>query len=159
MMAYGLDLVGYFLGWTFIAYWTHRAAHAFDFLWKFHREHHVVVYEGKFEFSWWNLVGWVNDWKSTLDDWLTEIIPLGLYIWIFPAAWPVVIYYYIDSSLSEGILDHNPRIDVPGLAMGRYHLAHHDDMRVNFDNYTRLWDWVFGTRNKLPSKAERPALA
>ena len=146
---YFIELLGYFPLWTLLIYCTHRLAHSIPALWHFHQAHHAVSYDGKWEFSWWNLIGWFNDWRSTLDQWLTEIIPTILYILLFHDAWPIAVLYYIDSFLSEGITDHNPRIAVPGLAMGRYHLAHHADMTMNFDLYTHFWDWVFGTRHHV----------
>lgn len=30
--------------------------------------------------------------------------------------------------------------------MGRYHLRHHANLSVNFDQFTHFWDWVFGTK-------------
>ena len=45
-----------------------------------------VRYAGDYEFSAWNLVGWFNDWRSTADQWITEILPLAIMIWIWPGA-------------------------------------------------------------------------
>ena len=146
MHVYVLTLAAYFLIWTLVIYWTHKAAHSFEWLWQFHQAHHEVEYNGELEFSWWNLVGWFNDWRSTLDQWITEVIPTGVFILIFPDAWPIAIFYYIDGFvLAEGLTDHNPRIDVPGLSMGRYHLLHHKNPNVNYDLYFRIWDRLFGT--------------
>ena len=127
-------------------YTMHRAAHQVPILWYLHRGHHKVQYRGDWEFSWWNLLGWFNDWRSTLDQWIIEVIPTGLLVVIFPESWPIAVYYYIDGFvLAEGITDHNPRICIPGLAMGRYHLRHHANLKVNFDQFTHFWDWIFGT--------------
>ncbi len=144
-MVYLFELAGYFFAWTLILYWTHRAAHRLEFLWRFHSAHHETHYDGSFEFSWWNLIGWFNDWRSTLDQWIVEIIPTAIFIAVFPAAWPLAVLYFVDNALAEGITDHNPRIRVPGLAMGRYHLVHHEDHGANLDVYTPFWDRVFGT--------------
>ena len=144
---YPITLLGYFLLWTLVIYVMHRVAHKAPFLWYFHRHHHQVSYRGEWEFSWWNTLGWFNDWYSTIDQWLLEVIPTIALITAFPDAWPIGVYYYIDGfCLAEGITDHNPRICIPGLAMGRYHLRHHANLSVNFDQFTHFWDWVFGTK-------------
>ena len=75
-----------------------------------------------------------------------EIIPTVLLVIVFPDAWPLAVYYYIDGfCLAEGITDHNPRLCIPGISWGRYHLRHHANLKVNFDQFTHFWDWVFGT--------------
>ena len=145
-------LTAYFFLFTFIVYWTHRASHTFSWLWYLHKGHHQVQYVGKWEFSWLNLIGWFNDWRATLDQWITEIIPLLIMIWFWPKAWPLAVLYYIDGFvLAEGLTDHNPRINIPGLAMGKYHLLHHQRPNVNYDHYFRLWDTVFGTKRNVTS--------
>ncbi len=150
MISYILNLTICFFLFTFIIYWTHRAAHSFSFLWKFHKSHHVVNYAGDCEFSWLNLIGWFGDWKATTDQWITEILPLLAIMVVWPQAWPIAVLYYIDGFiLAEGIVDHNPRINIPGLAMGRYHLIHHQDCSVNYDLYFRLWDTIFGTKRHV----------
>ena len=144
---YLLRMTGYWIIWTLVMYLMHRAAHDIPALWYFHRWHHMVTYQGEWEFSWWNLVFWFNDWYSTVDQWIMEIIPTALFIYIFPETWPFGVYYYLDGvCLSEGITDHNPRICMPILSMGRYHLRHHANLGVNYDQFTHLWDWVFGTQ-------------
>ncbi len=145
-MAYFFELCGYFLLWSLIIYWTHRSAHMIPFLWQFHHAHHQVAYNGELEFSWWNVIGWFNDWPSTLDQWITEIIPMIVFVLVFPDAWPIAVLYYIDGFiLAEGLTDHNPRLEIPGLSMGRYHLKHHANPNVNFDLYFHFWDQLFGT--------------
>lgn len=149
VIVYGLELLGYFLLWTGLLYGLHCLAHRSAFLWRFHRAHHQVKYDGSFEFSWRNLIGFYNDWPSTIDQWLLEILPTLSLILLFPRAWPIGILYFIDNIFAEGITDHNPRIRPPFLAMGRYHLAHHRDPQVNLDGFTQFWDWVFGTRKPV----------
>lgn len=142
--------VGYFLAWTCILYWLHRAGHAFEPLRKLHRAQHGIAYDGKWEFEWGNLIGWFNDWRCTADQWLCEILPTAVFVLLFPDAWWIAVYYYFDGlAFSEGLIDHNPRIDIPFWSPGRYHLAHHADPTVNFDHYTWLWDWVFGTFRRV----------
>ncbi|MCV3274383.1 sterol desaturase family protein [Roseobacter sinensis] len=150
ILLYIAELFLFFILFTFVVYWTHRAAHKFAFLWYLHSSHHAQRYKGEFEFSWLNLIGWFNDWRATADQWVTEILPLCVMLYIWPDAWPIAVLYYVDGFvLAEGITDHNPRIDIPGLAMGRYHLKHHQDHSVNYDQYFRLWDTVFGTRRDV----------
>lgn len=149
-MSHLLEFLLLLLLWTMMIYWTHRLAHRLPCLWRFHSAHHAVEYKGEYEFSWWNLVGWFNDWKSTIDQWLTEIIPTTLFVLVFPQAWPILVIYYVDGFvLAEGLTDHNPRIDIPALSMGKYHLRHHADMSGNYDLYFRLWDKVFGTQLRV----------
>lgn len=149
-LIYLVQLCLYFLLFSFVVYWTHRIAHNTKFLWYFHKAHHSILYAGDYEFSWWNLVGWFNDWQATVDQWVTEIIPLLIMIYIWPGAWPIAVLYYLDGFiLAEGITDHNPRINIPGLAMGRYHLMHHQNTTVNYDQYFRLWDTIFGTKRDV----------
>lgn len=149
MFLYLLELGAYFLLWTGLLYGLHRLAHRWDVLWRWHQAHHAVVYAGANEFSWRNLVGFYNDWASTFDQWLLEILPTILFIALFPRAWPLGFLYLADNIFAEGITDHNPRICPPLLAMGRYHLAHHVDSRINFDGFTQFWDWVFATRRAV----------
>jgi len=143
---YLLRLAGYYLVWTFAIYILHRAAHHIPILWQFHRYHHMTSYKGQWEFSLWNLVLWFNDWHSTISQWILEVIPTIVLLVVSPEAWPIGLLYYIDGCcLSQGVTTHNPRICLPGLAMGRYHLRHHANLRVNYDQNTHFWDWVFGT--------------
>ncbi|WP_343564317.1 sterol desaturase family protein [Kiloniella sp. b19] len=148
-LIYLLELAGAFLVFTFVTYWTHRIAHCWKPLWYLHEAHHSVPYKGEYEFSLLNLVGWYNDWRSTLDVWVTEVLPMAGLVLLWPATWPLAVLFYIDNVLSEGLTDHNPRINIPGLAMGKYHIEHHKDMSVNFDGYFRLWDKVFGTQRNV----------
>ncbi|WP_374650304.1 sterol desaturase family protein [Dongia sp.] len=143
------EQLGYFLVWTGLLYGIHRLAHRWAPLWQLHRAHHEEVYDGSFEFAWTNLLFIYGSWRTTLDQWLCEIVPTIAFIAAVPRAWPLGILYLLDNIFAEGITDHNPRISPPLLAMGRYHLAHHKNSRVNFDGFTQFWDWVFRTRYQI----------
>lgn len=141
-----LEFFGYFALWTGVLYCMHRLAHQVPWMWTLHRRHHHQIYDGSFEFSPWNLIGFYNDWPSTADQWLTEIGPSILFVILMPQSWPILVIYLIDNIFAEGITDHNPRLSLPLLSMGRYHLRHHTNPKVNFDGFTQLWDWIFRTR-------------
>lgn len=139
-------IVVYFLCWTFILYWIHRLAHAVNFFKKYHWDHHSYI--NKNGSSGWNannLLLFNDTRESTIDLWLTEVIPSFLFS-LITGQWWVVIFYYLWAALLQETLEHNSKLNLfPLLTSGKWHLIHHKDAEKNFGLFIPLWDIIFGT--------------
>lgn len=153
-----LDYVFCFLLWTLASYALHRLAHVkspYNPLFKIHLAHHKAEYgkEKNYDFKWpgWrSFVLWFGDLQSTLDVWITLIIPAIVVSILFTQTHFTVLIgvYLYEVFLSEHNLDHNPEITGPitrVLAIGQYHLTHHHYPKYNYGLYLTLWDIVFIT--------------
>lgn len=153
-----MDFIFCFLLWTLISYALHRLAHTksrYNPLFKIHLAHHKAEYgkEENYKFKWpgWrSFVLWFDDLKSSLDVWITLILPAVLVSLLFPTThFAVLIFvYFYEVFLSEHNLDHNPEITgfvTRVLAIGQYHLTHHHYPKYNYGLYLTIWDIVFVT--------------
>lgn len=139
----------YFFAWTFFIYWTHRIVHAVPFLSRFHRAHHSFVRDNIIVWHWSNIFLFNDDWPSTIDYWLTEVIPTILFSWI-TGQWWISIGFYIYAATIQERLEHNGKFSLyPFYTSGQWHLLHHTKYPCNYGIGTPFWDIVFGTNKKL----------
>ena len=143
---YLFEIIFYFLLWTFTLYWIHRLAHIIPLVKKYHFNHHKVVNTDTIKWKWNNLLLYNDTWYSTIDIWLTEVLPTCIISYITGQWWLVIIYYFWASLLQERI-EHNRNFDIPILTSGKWHLIHHIHGSYNYGLFTTLWDRVFKTNN------------
>jgi sterol desaturase/sphingolipid hydroxylase (fatty acid hydroxylase superfamily) len=138
-------IVVYFLSWTFALYWIHRIGHYISFIKKYHLDHHgFILRNGNPGWSWNNLLLFNDTQKSTIDLWITEVIPSFIFSWV-TGQWWIIVFYYLWAALLQEIIEHNEHFNVPLLSSGRWHLIHHRLPDKNFSLFFPLWDIVFGT--------------
>jgi sterol desaturase/sphingolipid hydroxylase (fatty acid hydroxylase superfamily) len=143
-----------FLAWTLYLYIIHRAIHTvgqkyLPLAFLAHADHHKYINTHE-QTKWhWNNIFLFNDtWMSTLDLWITEVIPTLLFSWI-TGHWWISVFYYFWAAFVQETIEHNPKFNwYPWLTSGKWHLVHHWDTRVNFGLFSPLWDWMFGTLKK-----------
>lgn len=125
-------------------YWMHRLVHVFGPLKDFHMDHHKVVNRGGMRWHWSNLFLFNDTWKSTIDLWVTEVIPTLLFCWA-TGGWWIAVFYYVWAALVQESIEHNPNVDILWLTSGRWHMQHHRRARYNYGVFIPLWDILFGT--------------
>ena len=127
-----LDIIIFFLIWTLCLYWIHRLAHRIPYIKKWHFNHHAyIIQNGSPGWHWNNLFLYNDTWTSTLDLYLTEVIPTILFSMI-TGQWWISIFYYIWAAFLQETLEHNNNIDLPLLTTGRWHLIHHSLPNKNY---------------------------
>ena len=140
----------HFLMWTLLLYWIHRIGHSIPIIKDYHFDHHKFVLtqlrQGKQPTAWhWNNMFLFNDtWRSTIDLWITEVLPSLLYSWV-TGQWWIIIFYYLWASLLQESIEHNPNIDIPMFTSGKWHLIHHYNGSKNFGLFFPWWDKLFGS--------------
>ena len=133
----------YFLTWTFLLYWIHRIVHNLPYVKMWHWDHHVyIVKHGMPGWHWNNLFLFNDTWISTLDLYITEVIPTLLFSLITGQWWISVLYYIWAASLQER-LEHNKNIDIPLITTGKWHLIHHRQPNKNYGLFFAIWDIIF----------------
>lgn len=139
-----------FLLWTFVVYCMHRLAHVLPFMREYHLDHHAQVTDNTIQgLSWKNVFLWFDSWKSTVDQWITEVIPT-IVISAVTGHWWLLIAYYVWAAFIQESIEHNSKINLyPVITSGKWHLIHHDDPTKNYGVFIPLWDIVFGTRKSL----------
>jgi sterol desaturase/sphingolipid hydroxylase (fatty acid hydroxylase superfamily) len=143
-----LDVIA-FIGWTFLIYLTHRLAHKIPCIRRIHADHHAQVNHDNVGWNWKNLFLYVDTPKSTLDQWLTEVLPTIAFCFL-TGAWWIFWFYYIWSAFLQESIEHNSNFDwYPFLTSGRWHLIHHKSPDKNFGVFTPMWDKIFGTFKPL----------
>lgn len=139
----------YFMLWTLLLYVMHVFAHKIPFLWKYHRDHHLQVSMnnvGKWKLT--NLILYIDTWETTVDQWLTEVIPTFIFS-LVTGAWWIFIGYWIWSATFQEIVEHNPNVDIYPLEVsGKWHLVHHEHANKNYGIIHPLWDMLFRTSKK-----------
>ena len=142
-------IVVYFVTWTFILYWIHRISHIAAVVREFHYDHHVfIVKNGNPGWQWNNLLLFNDTWKSTIDLWVTEVVPTFIFSWI-TGQWWIFIFYYLWASFFQENLEHNTKINFYPFTSGRWHLYHHIDHSKNFSLFFPIWDIIFGTNKNV----------
>jgi sterol desaturase/sphingolipid hydroxylase (fatty acid hydroxylase superfamily) len=135
----------YFFVWTFVLYWVHRIAHNMPYVREWHWDHHVfIVKHGNSGWRWNNLFLFNDTWTSTLDLYVTEVIPTLIFSWI-TGQWWISVLYYIWAACFQETLEHNKNIDIPVFTSGQWHLIHHRQASKNYGLFFSIWDWLFGT--------------
>jgi sterol desaturase/sphingolipid hydroxylase (fatty acid hydroxylase superfamily) len=139
-------IVFWFFLWTLCLYFVHRLAHAIPFIQTIHNDHHAFIANNTPPVWQWNNLLLFNDtWLSTLDLWLTEVLPTIIFAWL-TGQWWIMVFYYFWAALLQERIEHNPQFDIfPILPSGCWHLLHHDNCRVNFGPFVVIWDIIFGT--------------
>lgn len=149
-----MEYIFHFLCWTFVIYWVHVIAHKISFLSYFHWDHHKHILShmdgDKNPTGWhWNNLFFYNDtWKSTVDLWITEVIPTLLYSWMTGQWWCIMFYWFWAAFIQETV-EHNPKWNVLFLSAGKWHLLHHTKGNVNYGLFIPLWDILFKTNRQL----------
>ena len=135
-----------FLSWTLMLYSIHRLVHRLPLLSQFHLAHHRYIKNNNSKWNYKNLVLYTDNRDSTIDMWLTEVIPTILICVVFNALW-LWIFYYIWAALLQDTLEHSD-LDLYPLTTGKWHMVHHCDARRNFGLFLPTWDKVFGTEKR-----------
>jgi Delta7-sterol 5-desaturase len=134
-----------FLLWTLLLYGMHRVAHIIPFLRQYHNEHHRYVIEESTGWNWRNLFLYVDNFETTADQWLLEVIPTLIFSAI-TGHWWITVFYYFWAAFIQEVVEHNQKFDLfPFLTSGRWHLYHHIDNSKNYGVFTFIWDLIFGT--------------
>lgn len=146
-----LSSVFYFMLWTLMLYWLHRLAHSrAPVLSHYHRQHHGFIARHHTGWHWSNLLLYQDNWPSTVDVWLTEVVPTVVFCWLFDC-WFVMIGFYLWSALIQERIEHNAKFNLfPLITSGQWHLQHHTTGHYNFGIFHPLWDLLFGTYRSVP---------
>jgi Delta7-sterol 5-desaturase len=137
----------YFFTWTFLLYWLHRLAHVSPVFKRFHRHHHVYVNKFGTGWHWNNLFLFNDDWPSTLDLWITEVVPTFVFC-LITGQWWIMIFYYFWAAFIQEELEHRKNLNLYPLTFGSWHLRHHSRPDKNYGLFFPLWDKIFGTEIK-----------
>lgn len=137
-----------FFIWTFVLYWIHRAVHKIPGLNRFHADHHSFIRKNKVKWHWSNLFLFNDTVKSTVDLWVTEVIPTIIVAFALNAPW-LCLFYYLWAAFIQESIEHNDRFDLPLLTSGKWHLIHHARASKNFGLFFPLWDVLFRTNKKV----------
>lgn len=143
--------ISVFISWTLYLYLIHRVIHSiglrfFPVAFNAHADHHRYINTNK-QTTWhWNNLFLFNDtWMSTLDLWITEVVPTLIFS-LITGEWWVSVFYYVWAALIQEIIEHNPKFDLyPFLTSGKWHLIHHYNTSVNYGLFIPVWDILFGT--------------
>lgn len=137
----------YFLLWTLILYWIHRLSHRVPIIKDIHMHHHRYILNNITNWHWTNLFLFNDDWISTIDLWITEVIPTILFS-LITGQWWIIILYYIWAALLQETIEHNKDFNIPILTSGKWHLIHHQSAK-NYGLFMPTWDILFGTYNRV----------
>jgi sterol desaturase/sphingolipid hydroxylase (fatty acid hydroxylase superfamily) len=144
-----LEGVMVFLLWTLVLYLIHRITHRVDFFKSLHYDHHIFVSRNKStKWKWHDLMLYNDTPKSTLDMWVTEVIPT-LCISFFTGHWWLSVMYYIWAAFFQQNLEHNPKYNWYPFTSGKWHLVHHRDPSKNFGLFLPIWDKIFKTEKGI----------
>lgn len=137
-------IVLYFLLWTLILYWIHRIGHVLPMIRKIHLHHHrFILLTNTSTWHWSNLLLFNDDWTSTIDLWITEVIPTLIFSIVTGQYW-ISVFYYVWAAFIQESIEHNDSVDLPILTSGKWHLIHHHSS-YNYGLFYPLWDIIFGT--------------
>jgi len=144
-----LSYIFYFFLWTFFIYWIHRIGHMFPKLFPTHRAHHHFVANNEITWSWNNIFLFNDNWDSTFDFWLTEVVPTIIFV-IITDQWWLGIGFYLYAAFIQEWFEHNKNFNgYPLYTSGKWHMLHHTNYPCNFGIGTPFWDWVFNTQKRL----------
>lgn len=136
-------IIFYFLLWTLMLYWIHRIGHLVPVIRTIHLHHHRFILTNTTSWHWSNLLLFNDDWTSTVDLWITEVIPTAIFSIVTGHYW-ISVFYYIWAAFIQESIEHNDRVSLPILTSGKWHLIHHHSLH-NYGLFYPLWDIVFGT--------------
>ncbi len=140
-----IEYVIIFFLWLLLLYIIHRAAHILPVIKKIHAHHHGVINKSPpRKWHWNNLFLFNDDWTSTVDLWISEVIPTILFSAI-TGHWWVLMFYYIWAALIQESVEHNKSVNLYPLTCGRWHMTHHSNPKKNYGLIFPLWDKIFRT--------------
>ena len=140
-------IILYFLLWTLMLYWIHRAAHKIPVINSIHLHHHKFILSHPTKWHWNNLLLFNDDWTSTADLWITEVIPTLIFSIVTGQYW-ILIFYYVWAAFIQESIEHNPKINIPMITSGRWHLLHHRSS-YNYGLFFPIWDILFKTNRHV----------
>lgn len=143
-----MEYIFIFLAWTFVLYWMHRFAHytSCNVIKNSHCDHHryIIAHNGS-SWHWNNLFLFNETWASTVDLWLTEVIPTIIFSFV-TGYWGILIFYYLWSALIQEKIEHNANFNMyPWITSGKWHLLHHRYADKNLGLFIPIWDILFKT--------------
>lgn len=142
-----MTYIVYFLSWTLLLYWIHRLGHVLPVVRDYHLDHHRYVLLNKTQWHWNNLFLFNDTWKSTIDLWITEVIPTLLFSYFTGQYW-IAIFYYLWAAFIQESIEHNQNFNIPLLTSGKWHLIHHRSS-FNYGLFFPIWDLIFGTYKRV----------
>jgi sterol desaturase/sphingolipid hydroxylase (fatty acid hydroxylase superfamily) len=147
------EIVLVFVFWIFTLYYVHRMFHKLSFLKKIHWAHHQYIFNKKGNLWNWKILFLYNDdIPSTIDTWLSEVVPTLFICWI-TGHWWLFLFFYIWAAFIQELIEHNPKINLyPYLTSGKWHLEHHKNWRCNYGLFTPIFDIVFNTNKNVYKK-------
>jgi sterol desaturase/sphingolipid hydroxylase (fatty acid hydroxylase superfamily) len=126
------------VGAEFMAYFSHRAMHHFEFLWKFHSVHHAP-----------GELHWTCAWRQHPVDVAFHALAVGLPGALLGAPLSGLATLIVFRRLWTSFLHANLRFSFPILELvistPRFHHAHHERGHVNFAGFFSVLDSMFGT--------------
>lgn len=127
-------------------YWLHRCIHQLPIAREYHWNHHNHINAGKQpnKFQWNNLLLFNDNWPSTIDLWLTEVIPTFLFS-LITGQWWISVFYYLWAAMIQESIEHNSKVNWYPFTSGQWHLIHHQERNKNFGLFFPIWDKIFGT--------------
>ena len=114
----------------------------------YHFNHHKVINTNTIKWNCNNLLLYNDTKESTIDLWLTEVIPTCIISYI-TGQWWLIIFYYLWASLIQERVEHNKDFNIPLLTSGKWHLKHHENGECNYGLFTSIWDIVFKTNRNI----------
>jgi len=114
---------------------------------KIHVDHHTYVIKNEVKWHWSNLLLYNDTWLSTVDLWITEVIPT-IVMSIF-VGWWLLIAYYLWAAFVQERIEHNEKINLYPFTSGRWHMIHHKNAKYNYGIFIPLWDIIFKTERPL----------
>jgi sterol desaturase/sphingolipid hydroxylase (fatty acid hydroxylase superfamily) len=138
-----------FLAWTLLIYIVHRLAHIIPSIKELHfMHHHYISTHGATGWHWSNLFFYQDDYFSTYEIYITEVIPTFLFC-LFTGEWWIFLFFYVWSAFIQENIEHNIKFDMyPFLTSGKWHMVHHNVGEYNFGIFTPIWDILFDTYRK-----------
>lgn len=144
------EIIFYFLIWTMILYWIHRSSHCITFLKKYHLDHHGFILKQlknnnkptRWHYN--NLLLFNDTWKSTIDLWITEVVPTFIFC-LITGQWWILFFYYFWAAVVQETIEHDSDFNLPLLSSGKWHLLHHITGVKNYSLFFPIWDIIFKT--------------
>ena len=143
-----IEYILIFLIWTLSLYWLHRAAHTIPVIKRIHSEHHKYIRQHTTKWHWNNLFLVNDNLLSTLDLWVSEIIPTIVISYI-TGHWWLCAFYYVWAAFLQENLEHNSSNNYYPFTAGKWHLIHHTNISKNFGLFIPIWDRLFKTELKI----------
>jgi hypothetical protein len=75
----------------------HRVVHSSKILGYFHIQHHKVINSKETKWHWNNVLLYNDDIKSTIDLWITDVIPTLIFCYFTGQWWIFFVYYFFQS--------------------------------------------------------------